>query len=138
MTFIISFIKAAAESPYKTLADVLSIFSMALISFTSWLELGGVYGLGFSIFIILYARMIYREWKSVWAVSADDMLKALEGIQDDYILELAKDVPEAVVAQGEEAVKWYKTGVLAAGYRKGVDEKTVLMYLVKEMDKGGK
>lgn len=138
MTFIVSFIKAAAESPSKTLADILSIFAMALITITAWSDMGWIYGAGLALYTVLYARMIYREWKSVWAVSADDMLKALEGIQDDYILELAKDVPEAVVAQGEEAVKWYKTGVLAAGYRKGIDEKTVLMYLVKEMEKGGK
>lgn len=138
MTFIVSFIKAAAESPSKTLADILSIFAMALITITTWSGMGWVYGAGLALYTVLYARMIYREWKSVWAVSADDMLKALEGIQDDYILELSRDVPDAIVAQGEEAVKWYKTGVLAAGYRKGVDEKTVLMYLVKEMEKGGK
>lgn len=138
MTFIVSFIKAAAESPSKTLADILSIFAMALITITTWSGMGWVYGAGLALYTVLYARMIYREWTSVWAVSADDMLKALEGIQDDYILELSRDVPDAIVAQGEEAVKWYKTGVLAAGYRKGVDENTVLMYLVKEMDKGGK
>ena len=138
MTFIVSFIKAAAESPSKTLADILSIFAMALITITTWSGMGWVYGAGLALYTVLYARMIYREWKSVWAVSADDMLKALEGIQDDYILELSRDVPDAIVAQGEEAVKGYKTGVLAAGYRKGVDENTVLMYLVKEMEKGGK
>lgn len=136
--FFISFIKSCTDDPWKTSLDIASIVLMFATSIFVLLHTSIYIGIALVVFSALYARLVYREWKSVWGVDINTMITVLRMMQIEHCQKIHDNVPQGIIEQGQDAVDWFQAGVLAGNLKKEVDEKEIIMYYLKWTEGGHK